>query len=396
MDRAETYLLGYLSAGEVLLECGRAEALLRVLKGVTEDWNQVSVILRETYDDAELPELESLVTALRNSEGADATVDGVRSRLEQDKESLDSLSDRVEAVQNLGDMNTDVYLTWDHMDIYFATSMRRRREYEQLYDFVSDLMQTAPLADLRPRHFDPTQSFEKNRIDKGLIEALMLKRAACTVYSIQDNDTLGKDSELAATLAQGKPVIAYAPQIDVEKTAEELMHVDPRVILGRWNFVQGADASARRLGGFAEEFEKKLEAVTSQLVWTSLPAGETGDRFCEEHGPDLMRFGKIIADFEKRIYNKRANTLKDAHPLGIQVHLETGVANGVLVVRDVPSCAELVHRIMTNQMVFEIVDDNETDSWLLVEEITQCAYRVVTRNPKLTNCFWNFYKAPSR
>ena len=39
----------------------------------------------------------------------------------------------------------------------------------------------------------------------------MLKRARCTLYLAQESDTLGEDSELASTLAQGKPVIAFVP-----------------------------------------------------------------------------------------------------------------------------------------------------------------------------------------
>ena len=80
------------------------------------------------------------------------------------------------------------------MDVYFATSMRKRWEYEDLFDFVAKLMSRPELLELNIRFFDPTQSFDKNRINKGLVEALMLKRAACTVYSVQDTDTLGKDS----------------------------------------------------------------------------------------------------------------------------------------------------------------------------------------------------------
>jgi hypothetical protein len=109
--------------------------------------------------------------------------------------------------------NQDIYLTWDHMDVYFATSMRKPWEFTDLYDFVQYLMKSPELDDLRISYFDPTQSYTKERVDKGLVESLMLKRARCTVYSVQDTDTLGKDSELAATLAQGKPVIAYVPTI---------------------------------------------------------------------------------------------------------------------------------------------------------------------------------------
>jgi hypothetical protein len=50
----------------------------------------------------------------------------------------------------------------------------------------------------------PTQAYCSDRIDKGIAEALMLKRAQCTIYLAQESDTLGKDSELASTLAQGK------------------------------------------------------------------------------------------------------------------------------------------------------------------------------------------------
>lgn len=39
----------------------------------------------------------------------------------------------------------------------------------------------------------------------------MLKRARCTIYMAQETDTFGKDSELATTLAQGKPVIVFCP-----------------------------------------------------------------------------------------------------------------------------------------------------------------------------------------
>ena len=81
-------------------------------------------------------------------------------------------------------------------------------------NFVTGLSAWMPAVDnLKLRYFDPTQSHLDFRIDKGLIEGLMLKRAACTVYMVQETDTFGKDSELASTLAQGKPVIAFIPHI---------------------------------------------------------------------------------------------------------------------------------------------------------------------------------------
>ena len=137
--------------------------------------------------------------------------------------------------------NQDIYLTWDHMDVYFATSMRKKWEFEDLFDFVNGLMADPRLAALNLRHFDPTQAFTRDRVDKGLVESLMLKRAKCTVYSVQDTDTLGKDSELAATLAQGKPVIAYVPTVDIETRTHQLAQEDPSTVQDRLRFVLYAD-----------------------------------------------------------------------------------------------------------------------------------------------------------
>jgi hypothetical protein len=58
---------------------------------------------------------------------------------------------------------------------------------------------------------------------------------------MQDTDTLGRDSELAATLAQGKPVIAYVPRITVADRVGELLAEDPVTIQERLRFVIYAD-----------------------------------------------------------------------------------------------------------------------------------------------------------
>ena len=45
--------------------------------------------------------------------------------------------------------------------------------------------------------------------------------------------TLGKDSELAATLAQGKPVIAFVPQVPSLELANELLKQEGLEVLER-------------------------------------------------------------------------------------------------------------------------------------------------------------------
>ncbi len=112
----------------------------------------------------------------------------------------DSLA--LERVREKGIRNHRAYLVSDHVDVYVATSMRRRHEYLEVAEFTNAVFNDERIRALKLRWFDPTQAYCSDRIDKGLAEALMLKRAKCTLYLAQELDTLGKDSELASTLAQ--------------------------------------------------------------------------------------------------------------------------------------------------------------------------------------------------
>ena len=102
-----------------------------------------------------------------------------------------------------------------------------------------------------------------------------------------------------------------------------------------------------------------------------------------------MTFCRVIAKAEKAVYDKRAETLKDSHPLAGQVNLDTGVANGVLVVRTIQDCASLLRRVLLSDMELAVREEN--GMWYLREKISGCIYRVVTNDRKLNNCFWNFY-----
>jgi hypothetical protein len=95
----------------------------------------------------------------------------------------------------------------------------------------------------------------------------------------------------------------------------------------------------------------------------------------------------------KSHYESRARTLKESHPLGIQVNLATGVANGVLVVRSVTDCAGLIRRIVTRSLEVDLED--EEGYTVLREKISACIFRVMTADTMLTNTFWNFYLDPA-
>jgi len=109
---------------------------------------------------------------------------------------------------------------------------------------------------------------------------------------------------------------------------------------------------------------------------------------------------KILGKIESYYFNKRATLLRERHPLSMQVDLETGVANGVLIVRTIEDCAKLLHNILMNKMTFTIKDIeykndvlNTIDKCTILEEnISKSPFRVITAHEKLTNSFWNLWK----
>jgi hypothetical protein len=396
IEKDQTPFVGYLSAYEVRADRERCRLLCAATGAVgpSGSWEDLIAKVEDMVNEKE--EVTHLKDIIRNfrkaNDGADlARLEGF---LKESFNQIELLDTAVKSVRERATRNQATYLTWDHMDVYFATSMRKAWEYKDLYEFIDRLMAADEIKDLGLRYFDPTQAYMDNRVNKGLVEALMLKRARCTVYSVQDTDTLGKDSELASTLAQGKPVIAFIPNIDVERRSAQLMSEDPATILDRWRFVVYADEQmGQRLKNkdleVVNEVEDALRQFCGQTIWSSLRNKNAMRQFASSNSHALKKFCRLIAESEKSVYDKRAQTLKESHPLALQVNLNTGVANGVLVVRTIPDCAALLRRILLGQMKFSL--EEKDGMWYLREKISGCIYRVVTNDRKLNNCFWNFY-----
>lgn len=298
--------------------------------------------------------------------------------------------------------NTDIYLTWDYMDVYVATSMRHRWEFEETYVFIKEVFGDRRLETLDLRYFDPTQSGCENRIDKGLIEGLMLKRADCTIYMAQEVDTMGKDSELAATLAQRKPVIAYIPQIDIAKHTEKIKeypldYLKLRSLVLKAEGIFDDNECKSKLIDFADDFQDSMNNFIEELdnyrinqpfsLWTEKENDFKSKSKYFESACSILSIAEYFS------YEKRASTLVVSHPLSLQVDLQTGVANGVLVVRSSKQCAELLHKILDNSLEFTIkkIKEQKSSVTILEEKISKCPYRVVTDYEKLSNSFWNFY-----
>lgn len=288
-----------------------------------------------------------------------------------------SLKQKREETVSIGERNQIAYLASDHLDVYVATSMRKSHEFLSISNIVNQIFESKELSEIKLRWFDPTQAFCKDRIDKGLSEALMLKRAACTLYLAQESDTLGKDSELASTLAQGKPVIAYVPEGNKE-------FVD--LLINSIETINKERNISRK-----EIILEQLRVYGPDLAWNDVKVMcWLRDRDSAIEQEMINKLYTLVNNY----YNRRANTLMRDHPLGIQVNLNSGVANGVLVVRTIDNCIKLIKSIVMNDLEFDLYENNENDPNSLIylkEKISNSIFRIKTDNSLLTNAFWNFY-----
>ncbi len=319
---------------------------------------------------------------------------------------LNTIRDKANSTFRKALKNTDIYLEKPFMDVYIATSMRNKWEYNDTSILIEKIFNDPIIKRLKLHYFDPTQSVCRNRLDKGLIEALMLKRVNCTIYMVQETDTMGKDSELATTLIQGKPVIAFVPEIIIRKRIQiiknyplsyfERIYHDAKIQkffsddkysnkFNNYNIT--LKKSERYFSSFNEKYSIHFNRYP-YILW------EKKDVEFKEKNRRLMSFIYLItAIIESIIYDYRADVLKEGHPLSMQTTLSTGVANGLLVVRSYNDCVKLLHSILVNNLNFTIKQNDGIT--ILEEKISKCPFRLVTDNAILTNSFWRYYLHPT-
>jgi len=331
-----------------------------------------------------------------------------KKELDEFRDRLAQISVEIEEAQKQALENTNVYLTWDCIDIYFATSMRNKWEYEETFDFIEEVCSDNRLMKFSLRYFDPTQSTCNNSREKGLIEGLMLKRDLCTIYLAQESDTMGKDSELAATLAQSKPVVAYVPRHDPKKYSRKISDYPldffkKRLLVLDAEEVFDDPKCQKELRKCDQYFEERIDEFLTEMAAFRLkqPFSLWTEKEIEfkEKNKNFSKICQILAVAECFNFDRRAQLLRGVHPLSMQVDLQSGVANGVLVVRSRKGCADLLRRILTNDMKFTIRHE-PADSFegkegytALEEEISGSPFRVVIDNERLTNSFWNLFSA---
>ena len=348
--------------------------------------------------------------------------------LEREAEALGPKSEqelqRIATTQAVGMRNLASYLSADYLDLYVATSMRSDADYVSVDQFVKTLFANDLIRPLKLRYFNPTQSWIEDRIAKGLVEALMLKRAAVTIYMAQKSDTFGKDSEASVALGQGKPVIVYVPKLTVvgkdvvdtetlcQLTRSELVRmagdadpefeiddaIDEEALVGVILTSRINAASDEELGEAIRRHwhDFDLYGEAARIHETNLKADYRRVLDAVIQTDDTVNIPENIRDDLVRIFvatairfEGRAKVFREIHPLALQVILSTGVLNGILVVRSVEQCAVVLKALLRNSLDLDIVTDEK--NYRLVERTTGSTVRVISRHKLLGNAFERHY-----
>ena len=331
----------------------------------------------------------------------------------------------MQATQSVAQQNLAQYLAADYLDVYVATSMRTESDFVSVNRFVQALFTHDDVRPLKLRYFNPTQSWIDDRVAKGLVEALMLRRSQLTIYMAQKEDTFGKDSEASVALGQGKPVIVYVPKLVVSELSIDTEN------LGKARRDQ-LEAHIREEGADEDQdFDETMdtEALLGRLLSIRLEgaAGDVLANAVKRHWADFDLYGearRIEASDDRAEYRRwldavvgaedpveppaqvkdkvvsilvatslrferRARIFREVHPLALQVILSSGVLNGILVARSVDSCATVIHALIQNdldlEMVFPMAEGDL--NYRLVEKTTGSTIRVISRHQLLHNAF---------
>jgi hypothetical protein len=343
--------------------------------------------------------------------------------LREDKDVIE-----MEQTQSVALRNLSNYVSADYIDVYVATSMRKDSDYISVNRFVSQLFHHPDISPLRLRYFNPTQSWIEDRVAKGLVEALMLRRASCTVYMAQKEDSFGKDSEASVALGQGKPVIVFVPKLVYSPAAldsEELIRADDAQLVSiikteGSGLEADVDDTLDHAGLFSQALTIRLRnrsdrelAELVRIHWADFGLIDEAERILGEDETarqdkythwlrniisevpfealeptlrdDLIRI--LVATTVR--FEKRAEVFREVHPLALQVILSSGVLNGILVARSVDSCAKLLLALLKNDL--DLALEVDEDNYRLVERSTRSTIRVISRNTLLVNALNNLY-----
>lgn len=422
--------LGYISAARIRSEHAEREEAARTLRDLAREITQrgKSVAMANLSERARR-RLDTLLRRLNSSIRHDLSsplFSPDADALEREAAALAPAAtdlERMAETQAAAYKNLCHYLSADHLDVYVATSMRSDADYVSVHTFVQNLFSHIEVRPLRLRYFNPTQSWIGDRVAKGLVEALMLRRSSITLYMAQKDDTFGKDSEASVALGQGKPVLVYVPKLRIEDPPFDSAELwgRPKSELARdWKRVEkdASEDDANALDSeslasrIATEKLSSLDGYTFAKVvrnhWADFDLYGEADRIAEDdrakyrssldavivHGQEMTDFSLrshvtsiLVANAAR--FERRARTFRLAHPLALQVVARTRILNGMLVVRDVEICAKLIRGILSNKLEYDF-SANE-NNYELIEKLTRSTVRVIPRHELLRAAFERFY-----
>ena len=128
---------------------------------------------------------------------------------------IETIKEKLNTVRKEAEKNTKLYLsTVNDMDVYVATSMRRKDHFINMANMCNSVFADEELKKLNINYFDPTISIMSSKEDKGLLECLMVKVAKALLYCDGEEDTYGKAAEASMSLSLGKPVILLPIMIE--------------------------------------------------------------------------------------------------------------------------------------------------------------------------------------
>lgn len=409
---SQLFSLGYLASEHAQGINGARKLLLGVinkaLQDKVSDFNALQSIAKELKIDgltdllakAGIPGTEMLIYSdMPLFAGGKRTYSEILMMLQEGCITVDE--DAIRQAREDGLRNTSTYLSVQDLDVYVATSMREPLHFTTNWAFIRKLFHTGKLTEWRLRYFDPTQAYLPDRIQKGLLECLMIKRTKLTIYNAQETDTFGKDAEAGVTLAQRKPVVVYVARLFEHLTELQALYraIDEGARIERNPFVEGLVTQGLIQAGEKGQFlgpEKTKADVVKAVIGSHVP-GILGKLGNEKVALELIRQGydpsgntsnlaKYATEKMQRL-EMRALTFRDVHPLSLQTSPMDGVARGIIVTRTVEDTAEVVSGIFLGTLEYEIV--NDASNWLLVDRITRSPVRVVTKDPVLTTAFWS-------
>lgn len=119
-----------------------------------------------------------------------------------------------------------------------------------------------------------------------------------------------------------------------------------------------------------------------------LHAGKSDSYGKDAEAAMALSLGKPVIIHADEAY--RSRFFKDIHPLSRLVSFETGVAVGAMVATSTTEVVELLRRILSNDLQYELVQPRPR-YLVLAEKLTGCVVRLQTSDDLIRETFWNHY-----